>query len=109
MKTLLVTITCLLGLLATASAAGFEYKRMVAGVHISEFQVGIANFKHIATGEIEGKILLEPLGTITLPVSGEEAFYMSCLLFVIAGGLVYSTARYIKHEQAEQAASGQRR
>ena len=47
--------------MGNAVASGFEYYETVLGFRY----VGIVNFRHISTGEYQGKIMFEPFGTIS--------------------------------------------
>ena len=68
-------------LLVTKSwCSGFEYFESILTVTINSNELGIVNFKHISTHELEGKLLLEPLGSISLPCKGHAFIAYVCLL-----------------------------
>ena len=67
--------------MGNAVASGFEYYETVLGFRY----VGIVNFRHISTGEYQGKIMFEPFGTISSSYRGETlaVFFILILLEIM--------------------------
>jgi len=75
---------------------------MVAGLRLGPVHFGFVNYQHIGSGEIQGKFLFEPLGTITLPCSGEVAFFLTFGIIVSAGCMALIRAKRVRKMKAKQ-------
>ncbi len=104
MKKAVVALLSYPALVATTLASGYEYHRMVAGFHIGDIQFGFTNFKHVSSGEIQGRILFEPLGTMTLPFTGEVALCISFSILVIAGCIIFLGVKQMRKMKANRVA-----
>ena len=52
-------------------ASGYEFHEKVIAIEFGSLSLGIVNYKHLSTSDLQGKLLLEPLCSLTLPVKGE--------------------------------------
>ncbi|GAA5496384.1 hypothetical protein Rhal01_02567 [Rubritalea halochordaticola] len=84
MKAFVATITSFLALTSMALCSGYEYHETVCGLKLGGWELGLQNFRHISHGDYEGKLVLKPFATITLPCRAELFLGISlCVLTIL--------------------------